>query len=564
MTQRNNITTFVCAVAVGLGLGACGSQPQSQAPAAPSLSGLASTGAAAAAVTVTVKDSSIPARVATATADADGTFAVDLGDLTAPYLLKAQWMGATGTERLYSMATQPGTANLNPLTDAAVEASSPAGNSDDTYSAYSGKDSRSTASSFTKVIEQLRTVLAPLFDLYGIGDPGTDDASSKTSGLRQLLKDVKITVNSGTVTVTNRATGGVIFTGSLSNLASGTFYPENMPVGPGTLDGAALYTANCATCHGPLATSTVQGASTATISAAIASNLGGMGKFSNLTSAQIEAIATALGSTTTPPPATCTSFTYSAWGACQPSSTQTRTVLTSSPAGCTGGSPVTTQACTYVPPVTTCTSFTYSTWGACQPDNTQTRTVLTSSPAGCTGGSPVTTQACTYVPPVTTCTSFTYSTWGACQPDNTQTRTVLTSSPASCTGGSPATTQACTYVPPACTYTYSAWSACSAGGTQTRTVLTTSPAGCIGTPVLSQACTPPVTNPATEAMVVSSCTGCHGLTSNTTVFRSGGYTVVGRSASQWLTSVNQMVALGASLAPGTTAQNYADYLATVP
>ncbi|HSO33057.1 MAG TPA: cytochrome c [Labilithrix sp.] len=52
-----------------------------------------------------------------------------------------------------------------------------------------------------------------------------------------------------------------------------------------------------------------------------------------------------------PPPTTCTSFTYSAWGACQPNSTQTRTVATSSPAGCTGGAPVLSQACTYTPPV---------------------------------------------------------------------------------------------------------------------------------------------------------------------------------------------------------------------
>ncbi len=49
-----------------------------------------------------------------------------------------------------------------------------------------------------------------------------------------------------------------------------------------------------------------------------------------------------------PPPATCTSFTYSAWGACQPSGTQTRTVVSSSPAGCTGGSPVLSQSCTYI------------------------------------------------------------------------------------------------------------------------------------------------------------------------------------------------------------------------
>jgi pectate lyase len=58
-----------------------------------------------------------------------------------------------------------------------------------------------------------------------------------------------------------------------------------------------------------------------------------------------------------------------------------------------------TSTVTVTSPATTCSSFTYSGWGACQPNNTQTRTVLTSSPAGCAGGSPVLSQACTYVPP---------------------------------------------------------------------------------------------------------------------------------------------------------------------
>jgi len=51
----------------------------------------------------------------------------------------------------------------------------------------------------------------------------------------------------------------------------------------------------------------------------------------------------------------------------------------------------------------TCTSFTYSDWGACQPNNTQTRTITSSSPAGCTGGTPeALSQPCVYdtTPPV--------------------------------------------------------------------------------------------------------------------------------------------------------------------
>jgi hypothetical protein len=49
------------------------------------------------------------------------------------------------------------------------------------------------------------------------------------------------------------------------------------------------------------------------------------------------------------------------------------------------------------PPV--CASFTYSSWGACQTNNTQTRTVISSSPAGCNGGNPVLTQGCVYFNP---------------------------------------------------------------------------------------------------------------------------------------------------------------------
>lgn len=45
-----------------------------------------------------------------------------------------------------------------------------------------------------------------------------------------------------------------------------------------------------------------------------------------------------------------------------------------------------------------CTSFTYSPWGPCQSSGTQTRTVTASSPAACTGGNPVLSQSCT--PPV--------------------------------------------------------------------------------------------------------------------------------------------------------------------
>ncbi len=59
---------------------------------------------------------------------------------------------------------------------------------------------------------------------------------------------------------------------------------------------------------------------------------------------------------------TCTSFTYGAWGPCT-AGQQTRSVVSASPAGCTGGSPVLTQACA---PVTVSISPSPAAVDACR------------------------------------------------------------------------------------------------------------------------------------------------------------------------------------------------------
>jgi hypothetical protein len=420
------------------GLG-CGSTSPPAPASSQAVAGLASSDSAVA--TVSMKDSSSPAVLRTTSPDTTGKFSLDARDMAPPFYLKAQ----TESRAEYAVAFAPGTTNVNPVTTAVLAGASRNEDAEDGEDGWSGKDSHVSENAL-EIMQKLHEVLKPLFDLYGIHNIGEDSEDGNGSNVRALLRDVSFTVKKGVVTVTNKATGGIIFTGSLRHLSEGTFYPANMPAGPG-------------------------------------------------------------GGTT------CASFTYSAFGACQSNNTQTRTVLTSSPTGCTGGSPVLTQACVFVPPPNTCTSFTYSAFGACQSNNTQTRTVLIASPTGCTGGTPVLTQACVFVPPPVTCTSFTYSAFGACQSDNTQTRTVLTSSPTGCTGGTPVLTQACVFVPPpvTCTsFTYSAFGACQSNNTQTRTVLTSSPTGCTGgTPVLTQAC---IFTPAcTLATAVPSCSACHGL-----------------------------------------------------
>jgi cytochrome b involved in lipid metabolism len=239
----------------------------------------------------------------------------------------------------------------------------------------------------------------------------------------------------------------------------------------------------------------------------------------------------ALNAVAVPVPATtaCSVFAYSSWGSCQSNGTQNRTVNSSSPSGCTGGSPVTTQSCSYIPPVVVASGFTAASvsthnsasncWliisgkvynvtqyvpfhpgGTANIVNncgTDATTLFTTSAGHIHSSSAHTLLAGYYVGDIqvagTVCNSFTYNAWGSCQSDNTQTRSVVGSSPSGCSGGSPVTSQACTYNPTAVTcnsFNYSAWSSCQADNTQTRSVTGSSPSGCAGgNPATSQSCT---------------------------------------------------------------------------
>ena len=143
---------------------------------------------------------------------------------------------------------------------------------------------------------------------------------------------------------------------------------------------------------------------------------------------------------------TCTSFTYSDWGVCTSSGTQSRNVLTTSPNGCQGGNTITSQECDYVPLCTEndWTSFISPT--TCPSNEQQTKSwTKTGSCSGGVNHPSSETITCDYQIP--TCTSFTYSDWGVCTSSGTQSRNVLTTSPNGCAGGNPITSQQCDYVP---------------------------------------------------------------------------------------------------------------------
>jgi mono/diheme cytochrome c family protein len=102
--------------------------------------------------------------------------------------------------------------------------------------------------------------------------------------------------------------------------------PTATPPAP-PVDGATLYTANCAACHGALASSTKKGITLVRLQNAVSGNVGNMGFLSTLTSAQQQAIVTALTPGTTPAPTPTPTPTPVADGA---------TLYTTNCAGCHG------------------------------------------------------------------------------------------------------------------------------------------------------------------------------------------------------------------------------------
>lgn len=258
------IHSVAIAFVLGLtGLG-CGSSSTPGSSTAPIVAGLASADSPVS--SVGLKDSSSSASLRTTTPDATGRFTFDVAGLSPPFFLKAD----AESGAVYAIASRGGTANVNPITTAACAGSSAREDAEDGEDGRSGKDSHSSEK-IGDVIRELSNVLRPLFDLYGIKRIGEDDEDRNDSHLRALLQDVSFTVKRGVVTVTNRTTGAIIFTGSMRHLSDGTFYPENMPAGPGgtpVLSQACTFVpactlatavASCSTCHGSAAAASHSG-----------------------------------------------------------------------------------------------------------------------------------------------------------------------------------------------------------------------------------------------------------------------------------------------------------------
>jgi len=188
------------------------------------VSGVAATGAPLAGQ-VSLRDSSSTRKESSTVISSDGSFAIDVSDMKAPFILKASGIADGVNRTMYSFADKPGTANINPLSTVAV---ANAAGVDDPATVFDKPDAQTLdkiKSGMPGSVSTLKSKLKVLLDGFSVAnaDPVSDPFSADHTGLDGMFDNVKIVLAGGTLTITNASTGAVIFTAQVREVASGHF-----------------------------------------------------------------------------------------------------------------------------------------------------------------------------------------------------------------------------------------------------------------------------------------------------------------------------------------------------
>jgi len=181
---------------------------------------------------VSLKDSSTPAQQKTAVIGSDGSFAIDVTGMKAPYVLQAKG-SADGTDyRLHSFAEGTGIANINPLSDVIVACAADDDNdrSDVFEKAYSDRNHK-IKRNLQRAVSTLLAKLQPLLKQYNSEhtNPITSRYVVNHLDLDGMFDNVKITIADGTLSIINKKSGALIFTGKINDIANGIFDGGALP-----------------------------------------------------------------------------------------------------------------------------------------------------------------------------------------------------------------------------------------------------------------------------------------------------------------------------------------------
>ena len=250
--------------------------------------------------TVTLKDSSTPAVERTNFTRGDGTFSINAAGITAPFIIRTM----SGGKTFYSIATGSGITNINPLTTIVVSVAAGGADLNALYATPTPQALNALVVKLPGAELSVKTALAPILSRFGVtGSIFNSVYVADHTGADALFDVVNVNLAGGTITLTNKSNGLVIFTAPASAISNGSVAVGNIPDVPVLSLGTKLYMSNCSVCHGDIYNSTLAGRGTAVaINGAIASDIGGMGSLDGLTMEEIRAISDAIPAQGPPPP----------------------------------------------------------------------------------------------------------------------------------------------------------------------------------------------------------------------------------------------------------------------
>ena len=219
--------TVLSLVTLGLMLAGCGG---SGGVSSQVVSGTAAVGAALSGQ-VSLKDSSTPPQQKTTVIGSDGSFAIDVTGMKAPFVLQAKGSAGGTDYKLQSFAAGTGTANINPLSNIIV--ANAAGDYDpaDVFEKSYLEKSRRIETNLSQTVSILLSKLQPLLKQYNAEqtNPITSRYIVNHLDLDDMFDNVQITVANGIISIINKRSGAVIFTGEISDIASGVFDGGALP-----------------------------------------------------------------------------------------------------------------------------------------------------------------------------------------------------------------------------------------------------------------------------------------------------------------------------------------------
>ena len=220
--------TLLSLVTLGLMLTGCGGT--SGGISSQVVSGTAAVGAPLSGQ-VSLKDSSTPPQQKSSNIGSDGSYAIDVTGMKAPYVLQATGSAAGASFTLNSYADGAGTANINPLSDVIVASAAGVDNPSDVFDKADSDQNHKIGSNIAATVSTVLAKLQPLLLQYSADhtNPITARYIANHIGLDDMFDNVKITVTGGTLSIIMSKTGAVVFTGLVSDIASGVFNGGALP-----------------------------------------------------------------------------------------------------------------------------------------------------------------------------------------------------------------------------------------------------------------------------------------------------------------------------------------------